>query len=251
MQSGSSHQRPGPQDLISREALVAWLRSAAPHLSVGLMAANAMAYGAAVSELEQAGVNLLHYDVMDGVFCPQMTAGAGLVKATETTMLKDVHLMVDDPLSHIQAFITAGADIVHVHAEGTRHLHRALVELDVPVVGAKSDRKIIRSVALNPGSSAELVRPVIRSLEMVTLIAVDPGWSGGSPNEATAEKVKAIRTMAREAGVDPLVCIDGGITPTTFPMAAAMQADIIVSGSAVFKSGKSIADNLKSLTTIE
>ena len=139
-------------DLVSRETLLAWLRQNGPHISVGLLAANPMAYGAAIAELEEAGVSLLHFDIMDGVFCPQMTAGPGLVKASKTQMLMDVYLMVADPLAQLPAHIAAGADILHVHAEGMVHLHRALVAMDVPVTGAENGRKVVRSVALNPAT---------------------------------------------------------------------------------------------------
>ncbi len=239
---------PTPDDLASRETLIAWLRAGSPRLSVGLLAANAMAYGAAIDDLEAAQVALLHFDVMDHVFCPQMTAGAGLVKAAETAMLKDVHLMVSNPLDHIEEVVAAGADIVHIHAEGMTHLHRALVALDRPVQGSE-DRKVLRSVALNPGSSIELLRPVLTKLEMVTLLAVDPGWGGGAPDDVLAGKLEAVRAMAKEAGVDPLICIDGGISAQTYSKAASMKPDIIVSGSAVFKAGQSVAENIAMMTS--
>ncbi|WP_319411635.1 ribulose-phosphate 3-epimerase [uncultured Cohaesibacter sp.] len=235
------------QDLASRESLTRWLRKTGPHISVGLLAANAMAYGAAITELEEAGVSLLHFDIMDGVFCPQMTAGPGLVKASMTGMLKDVHLMVADPLGQIPAHLAAGADIVHIHVEGMTHLHRALVALDIPVVGCESGRKVIRSLALNPGTAVSLIKPLLSSLEMVTFIAVDPGWPGGAPDAVIADKIAELKQMAREQGVDPLIAIDGGITDVTYPLACQMGADIIVSGSAIFKAGATIAQNLNAM----
>ena len=236
------------QDLASRETLVQWLRTDGPHISVGLMAANPMAYGAAISELEEAGVSLLHFDIMDGVFCPQMTSGPGLVKASKTKMLKDVHLMVADPLAQIPAHLAAGADIVHVHAEGMTHLHRALVALDGPVAGCESGRKVVRSVALNPGTPVAILKPVLRLLEMVTLIAVDPGWPGGAPDQVIADKIAELKAMAKEQGVDPLIAIDGGINASTFSIARDMGADIIVSGSATFKAGATLKQNLDAMT---
>ena len=236
------------QDLASRETLVRWLRTGGPHISVGLMAADPMAYGAAITELEDAGVSLLHFDIMDGVFCPQMTAGPGLVKASKTKMLKDVHLMVADPLAQIPGHLAAGADIVHVHAEGMIHLHRALVALDVAVVGSESGRKVVRSVALNPGTPVSILKPLLRSLEMVTLIAVDPGWPGGAPDQVIADKVTELKAMAKEQGVEPLIAIDGGINAATYSIAREMGADIIVSGSATFKAGATVKQNLDAMT---
>ena len=238
---------PTPQDLATRESLISWLRANAPHISVGLMAADAMAYGEAIRDLEDAAVSLLHFDIMDGVFCPQMTAGPGLVKAAKTTMLKDVHLMVSDPLAQIPAHLAAGADIVHVHAEGMIHLHRALMALDTVVVGANSDRKVIRSVALNPGTPVHILKPLLRKLEMVTFVAVDPGWGGGGPDKALEGQINDLRQMARDQGVEPLIAIDGGINAKTFPIARRMGADIIVSGSATFKSDATVADNIKEM----
>ena len=233
-------------DLESRFALKAAIRHAAPNLSVGLMAADSMAYGAAVAELEAAGTSLLHFDLMDGVFCPAFTAGPPLVAATRTRMLKDVHLMVADPLAVIPAALKAGADIVHVHPEGFSHLHRALAMLDVDVAG-KPGRKVLRAAALNPGTPVDILAPLLDAVDMVTLLAVDPGWSGGGPDAALGRKIDRLRSLSTEIGVDPLIAIDGGITEATIGLAAAFRPDIIVSGSAVFKAGASIADNLEGL----
>ncbi len=237
---------PSLDDLATRDALKACLRRAAPSLSVGLLAADAMAYGTAVADLEAAGTVLLHFDVMDGVFCPAFTAGPPLIAATKTTMLKDVHLMVADPLSVIPAVLKAGADIVHVHPEGLLHLHRALVMLDIDVAG-RAGRRVLRAVALNPATPVDVLAPVLHEIDMVTLLAVDPGWSGGAPDAPLGRKVERLRRLASEAGADPLIAIDGGITEATIGVASGFRPDIIVSGSAVFKAGASIADNLEGL----
>ena len=237
---------PSSEDLATRDALKAFLRRAAPSLSVGLLAADAMTYGTAISELEAAHTALLHFDVMDGVFCPAFTAGPLLVAAARTRMLKDVHLMVADPIALIPATLKAGADIVHVHPEGLLHLHRALAMLDVDVAG-RPGRRVLRAVALNPATPVDLLIPVLHEIDMVTLLAVDPGWSGGAPDAALGRKVERLRQLAAEAGADPLVAIDGGITEATIGVAAGFHPDVIVSGSAVFKAGASIADNLGAL----
>lgn len=237
---------PSTDDLATRDTLKAFLRRTTPSLSVGLLAADAMAYGAAIAELEAAGNVLLHFDVMDGVFCPGFTAGPPLVAASKTRMLKDVHLMVADPITVIPAALKAGADIVHVHPEGLAHLHRALVLLDVDVAG-RPGRRVLRAVALNPATPVDVVAPVLHAIDMVTLLAVDPGWSGGAPDAALGRKVERLRQLAAEAGTDPLIAIDGGITEATIGVAAGFHPDMIVSGSAVFKAGASVADNLLGL----
>jgi ribulose-phosphate 3-epimerase len=233
-------------DLATRKALKAGLRREAPVLSVGLLAADAMAYGAAIADLEAAGAALLHFDVMDGMFCPGFTAGPPLIAAARTTMLKDVHLMVADPLAIIPAVLKAGADIVHVHPEGLLHLHRALVMLDVDAVG-RPGRRVLRAVALNPATPVDVVEPILHMIDMVTLLAVDPGWSGGAPDAALGRKVERLRRLAEAAGTDPLIAIDGGITEATIGAAAGFRPDIVVSGSAVFKAGAGVADNLAAL----
>lgn len=234
-------------DLADRAALVAWIRRTGPHVAAGLMAADPMTWGDAVVALEQAGLTFLHFDVMDGVYCPAMTAGPGVIKAARTRMLKDVHLMIADPLGRLDAFLAAGADIVHVQAEGTAHLNRLLKALDVAVAGCQSGRRVLRSLALEPGTPIEIVRPVLHQMEMVTLLAVDPGWSGGAPDAVTAARVEAVRVLARAAGTDPLICIDGGITPATWAAALAARPDVVVSGSALFAAGASVAANLDKL----
>lgn len=233
-------------DLQTRATLKATLRRAAPNLSVGLMAADAMAYGAAVAGLEAAGAALLHFDLMDGVFCPAFTAGPPLVAAVRTALLKDVHLMVADPLAVIPAVLKAGADVVHIHPEGLLHLHRALVMLDADVAG-RPGRKVLRAVALNPATPVDVLAPVLGEVDMVTLLAVDPGWSGGGPDAALGRKVERLRALSADIGVDPLIAVDGGITEATIGLAAAVRPDIIVSGSAVFKAGAGIAGNLAAL----
>ncbi len=237
---------PTPDDLATRDALKAYFRRVASSLSVGLLAADAMAYGAAIAELEAAENTLLHFDVMDGVFCPGFTAGPPLVAASRTKMLKDVHLMVADPIAIIPAAVRAGADVVHVHPEGVSHLHRALAMLDVDVAG-QPGRRVLRAVALNPATPVDIVAPVLHEIDMVTLLAVDPGWSGGAPDAALGRKIERLRRLAGDAGMDPLITIDGGITEATIGVAAGFEPDVIVSGSAVFKVGRSIADNLEGL----
>lgn len=236
---------PTPDDLATRDALKAFLRRVAPSLSVGLLAADAMAYGITIAELEAANNALLHFDVMDGVFCPGFTAGPPLVAASRTKMLKDVHLMVADPIAIIPAVLKAGADIVHVHPEGLSHLHRALAMLDTDVAG-RSGRRVLRAVALNPATSVDVVESVLHEIDMVTLLAVDPGWSGGAPDAALGRKIERLRRLASESGADPLIAVDGGITEATIGTAAGFRPDIIVSGSAVFKAG-AIAANLEGL----
>ena len=226
-----------------RAVLRAWIRANAPHVCAGIAAADAMNYGQAVAAMEDAGLDFLHFDIMDGVFCPQLTFGPGLVKSMRTRMLKDVHLMVADPLSHLESFITAGADILHVHAENQPHLHRVLSAMDT----FAAQRPVLRGVAINPGTPVACLNAVLPIADLITVLAVDPGWSSTLAEEALTAKLAELRRLCAETGCDPLICIDGGITPATYPKAAALKPDLVVSGSALFRQGASVAENLSIL----
>ena len=105
------------------------LRAASPVISVGIISADLMSLGSEVKLLEEAGVKLLHFDVMDGCFCPMMTVGPCFIKAIRTTLFKDVHLLVDEPLNKLDSYVAAGADMITVHVESCRHVHRVLQAL--------------------------------------------------------------------------------------------------------------------------
>lgn len=210
------------------------LRAASPLISVGIISADLMSLGSEVKLMEDAGVKLLHFDVMDGCFCPMMTVGPCLIKAVKTTLFKDVHLLIDEPFNSLEGYVAAGADMITVHVESCRHVHRVLRRLGEMTNTNDPERGIVRGVALNPGTPLEVVRPLIDELEMVFLLAVNPGWSGQKFIASTASRVKSLIQMIRDANKDILIGIDGGITRDNIADVARMGADIIVTGSAVF-----------------
>jgi len=114
---------------MQSKALFDQLRQKTPLVSVGVLSADLMSLGSDLELLERAGVELLHFDIMDGCFCPMMTVGPGFVKAVKTTLLKDVHLMIDEPLDKLESYVAAGADMITVHVESCRHIHRVLQKL--------------------------------------------------------------------------------------------------------------------------
>jgi ribulose-phosphate 3-epimerase len=205
-----------------------------PHLSVGVLTADLLRLGEELALLEQANVSLVHVDVMDGVFCPQMTVGAPFVKALTGSFLKDVHLMVDQPEAKVDAYVAAGADVIAFNLEATRHPHR--------VVQVLAGTEIVAGVALNPGTSLQTVEPLLDLLDYVLLLAVDPGWSGQHFAESTAGRIRELRELT--AGREVLVGVDGGITKDNVAAVAAMGPDVIVTGSAVFD-GKAPLDNVR------
>jgi ribulose-phosphate 3-epimerase len=223
-------------------SLVEELREAAPLLSVGILTADLMSLGSELGLLQEAGVRLVHFDVMDGCYCPMITVGPGFIKAVKTPLLKDVHLMIDDPLPKLDAFVTAGADMITVHVGSCRHIHRVLQRLGEMANINHPNRGILRGLALDPGVPLEAVAPLMDEVEMVVLLAVNPGWGGQKFIAATGPRLGQLRRMIRDAQRDILIGVDGGITRDNVAEVARLGADLIVTGSAVFD-GKTPREN--------
>jgi len=221
------------------------LKRLAPTISVGMLAANLMELGADLALIEQAGVRIMHFDVMDGVFCPMMTLGPPVVRATKTRMLKDVHLMICDPLPKLADYVAAGADIVTVHVESEpTHIHRVFQSLGGMTNANDPERGIVRGVAINPGTPVGAIGPVLDDVELVVLLAINPGWGGQKLLASTGERVAEVREMIGDR--DILIGLDGGITRDNISEVAAMGADLVVTGSAVFD-GKAPVENAKTM----
>ena len=198
------------------------LRAAAPTLSVGILTADLLNLGAELRIIEQAGVRLVHFDVMDGCFVPMMTVGPPLIKAVKTPLLKDVHLLIQDPMEKIEAYVAAGADIITIHVESADDL--------LPVL-RKLGGTVVRGVAVNPGTPMEAIEPLLDEVEMITVLAVVPAVSS-TFEESTPGRLAKVREMV--AGRDILLCIDGGIKRDNIAEVAKLDVDVIVTGSAVF-----------------
>ena len=187
-------------------------------------------------------MSVAHVDVMDGCFCPMMTVGPPIVQAMKTPLLKDVHLMIDEPLMKVGDYVAAGADIVTVHVEATAHVHRVLQQLGAMTNVNDPARGIVRGVALNPGTPVEAVEPLLDEADLVLLLAVNPGWSGQRFGPATLDRLARVKEMVARAARRILVGVDGGITRQNVAEVARAGADLIVTGSAVFD-GKAAAAN--------
>ncbi len=224
--------------------LLEQIRQASPLISVGILTADLMSLGSELKLMETAGVKLLHVDVMDGCFCPMMTVGPGFIKAVKTPLLKDVHLMIEEPLDKLESYVAAGADMITIHVESCRHIHRVLQKLGKMTNTNDPNRGILRGIALNPGTPLETITPLIDELEMVFLLAVNPGWGGQKLIPSTQGRLSRIRTMLSDAKKDVLVGVDGGITRDNIADVARMDVDIIVTGSAVFD-GKTPLENAR------
>ena len=193
---------------MSSKPLFDQLRDASPLISVGILTANLMSLGSELKLMEEAGVKLLHVDVMDGCFCPMMTVGPGFIKAVKTPLLKDVHLMIEEPLDKLESYVAAGADMITVHVESCRHVHRVLQKLGEMTNANDPDRGILRGIALNPGTPLEVITPLIDELELVFLLAVNPGFSGQKLIPSTQERLRRLRQMLGEAKKDLLIGVD-------------------------------------------
>jgi ribulose-phosphate 3-epimerase len=216
----------------------------AAHLTIGINTADLGHLADEVGVLEDARAEIVHIDVMDGVFCPMTTVGPPVVKAIKTPLLKDAHLMIVDPIDKVGDYVAAGADIITFQLESTRHPHRVLQVLGRAENVNDPARGIIRGVAVNPGTPVSAIEPLLDELEYVLILAVNPGWGGQKFIESTQRRLADAAQLIRRSGRQILLGADGGVTKDNIGRVAAMGPNLIVTGSAVFD-GKAAADNAR------
>lgn len=187
--------------------------------------------GAAVTALEAAGVDRIHWDVMDGQFVPNLTFGPDLIASTRrhTTLPFEAHLMVFTPDVLAGAFIDAGCERLIVHAEACTHLHRTLG--NIRSLGGKA------AVSINPATPASAIAHVLDLVDLVLVMTVNPGFGGQSYISTIEPKIREVREMITAAGLDDIVDleVDGGIAPATVANATLAGANVFVAGSALFR----------------
>jgi ribulose-phosphate 3-epimerase len=223
---------------------VAGLLSGGPRLTVGMVTADLTRLGSEIGILEAGGVELVHIDVADGVFSPLFTVGPPVVKAMRTPILKDVHLMVDDPLSKVEAFVAAGADMITFHVEGASQPHRVLQVLRGATNANDPERGIVRGIGINPSTPVEVIEPLLDETDYVLVLAINPGWGGQGFLPSTERRLARARELIEASGRPILLGVDGGVTKENIAHVATLGADVIVTGSAVFD-GKAVAENLR------
>jgi ribulose-phosphate 3-epimerase len=198
-------------------------------IAPSLLAADFLHLGKACEMLNESEAAWFHLDVMDGSFVPNISYGLPVIEQIKKTSTKvmDVHLMIVHPEKYIADFKKAGADILTVHYEACPHLHSTLQQIKAQ--GMKA------GVAINPHTSVELLKDVIKDIDVVCVMSVNPGFGGQKFIEHTYEKVKALKQIITNAGAATLIEIDGGVTESNASALVKAGADVLVAGTTVFK----------------
>lgn len=206
-----------------------------PIVAPSLLSANFLQLHADCEMLNKSEADWYHLDVMDGNFVPNISFGPMLIsffrKATSKTC--DVHLMIEKPERYIPAFKDAGADILTVHAEACIHLHRTIQQ--IKELGMKA------GVAINPHTPVSIVEPLIKEIDLVCIMSVNPGFGGQQFIPSTLRKITELRKMIELAGAVTLIEVDGGVTIENAASIVQAGADVLVAGNTVFKSADPIA----------
>lgn len=197
-------------------------------IAPSILSADFARLGEAVALVEAAGADLIHVDVMDGHFVPNLTIGPPVIKALKriTKLPLDVHLMIDNADDTIAWYLDAGADIVVVHAEACNHLHR--IVQTIHAAGAQA------GVSLNPGTPVNVLDSIIADLDYILVMSVNPGFGGQAFIPAAIDKIRDIVALAASKGARPRIAVDGGIDIRTAPLVVEAGADTLIAGSAVF-----------------
>ncbi|MGJ7910637.1 ribulose-phosphate 3-epimerase [Neobacillus sp. LXY-1] len=197
-------------------------------IAPSILSADFSKLGEEIIAVEKGGADYIHIDVMDGHFVPNITIGPLIVEAVRpvTNLPLDVHLMIENPDQYIEAFAKAGADYITVHVEACRHLHRTIQ--NIKSFGVKA------GVVLNPATPVESIQHIIGDIDMVLLMSVNPGFGGQKFIPEVLHKIRSVKAMAEEKGLDIEIEIDGGVNPETAKLCVEAGATILVAGSAVY-----------------
>jgi ribulose-phosphate 3-epimerase len=209
-------------------------------IAPSILSADFSKLGEEILEVEKGGADYIHVDVMDGHFVPNITIGPLVVEAIRplTKLPLDVHLMIENPDQYIESFANAGADYITVHVEACRHLHRTIQH--IKSFGIKA------GVVLNPATPVESIQHVIGEIDMVLLMSVNPGFGGQKFIPEVLPKIRNVKQMAEEKGLNIEIEIDGGVNAETAKLCIEAGANVLVAGSAIYNEG----DRAKAISLI-
>ncbi len=198
-------------------------------IAPSILSANFLSLGEEIKATEAAGADMLHIDIMDGHFVPNITIGPSIVETIRsiTSLPLDVHLMIEDPDAFLEDFINAGADYLTVHYEAATHLHRTVHRI--------KDRGVKAGVSLNPATPVWCLEDIVPDVDLVLLMSVNPGFGGQAFITQVMGKIGVMKNLIREKGLTPSVEVDGGVKLNNIPELIAAGADILVMGSAFFQ----------------
>ncbi len=210
-------------------------------IAPSILSADFARLGEQVAETCKAGADYIHIDVMDGHFVPQITIGASVVAAIRkwSSLPFDVHLMVENPENQIDSFVKAGANILTVHSEACRHIHRVISQ--IKEAGAKA------GVSINPATPIGVLDEILPEIDLVLVMSVNPGFAGQRFIETTVGKISRLRKILDDRKLKVELEVDGGINVNTALKVKKAGASMLVAGAAIYNSGKSVTESIANL----
>jgi ribulose-phosphate 3-epimerase len=197
--------------------------------------------GSEIKKTVDAGADFIHVDVMDGSYVPNISFGFPVIKAIRplTKLPFDVHLMIVNPSKYFDDFIDAGADLINFHYEAEVHVDRAIQKV--------KSRGVKVGITLNPATPVSVLKHVLKKLDLVLIMSVNPGFGGQSFIPYSLDKVRELREMARDCNPNLMIEIDGGMDSTNIKEAVDAGVDVVVAGSAIYNTKQTIEENIKAL----